>query len=415
MNPDDRNRILREVTMAGSCSHPVRLRGDVVNLTTGEAFERRLKVACKDRRSSVCPACSERYETDAWIIAATGLNGGKGMPESVATLPRLFITVTAPSFGPVHTINDRGSCVADRNSTRCAHGVATRCSIRHQTDDPNLGRPLCDLCFDAAGAVLWNAHASRLWSLTVQQARRNLAAEAGLTQRQARTRVTFHYLKVVELQRRGLVHFHALVRLDERNGSVGVGIEELSRALRNSISNVVLEDSGQEYRWGRVVDVQDLGLSGQDVRGVATYLAKYVTKTAAGSLELAFRFRSRRQIRQVVADPHLRRLALAAWDLSSEPECQKLALRQHAHTLGYRGHFITKSRAYSTTFGALRDARAAFMAVGLDDDGHESTYIYDGRGYDDERSSELADVLARLDRQRRIETRKGVKESHDDD
>ena len=55
------------------------------------------------------------------------------------------------------------------------------------------------------------------------------------------------------------------------------------------------------------------------------------------------------------------------------------------------------------------------MAPGPDDDGHESTYIYDGRGYDDERSSELADVLARLDRQRRIETRKEAKESHDDD
>ncbi|MEU9062201.1 replication initiator [Streptomyces sp. NPDC048430] len=31
-----------------------------------------------------------------------------------------------------------------------------------------------------------------------------------------------------------------------------------------------------------------------------------------------------------------------------------------AHMLGFRGHFSTKTRAYSTTLGALRDARAAW-------------------------------------------------------
>jgi hypothetical protein len=35
-----------------------------------------------------------------------------------------------------------------------------------------------------------------------------------------------------------------------------------------------------------------------------------------------------------------------------------LNLARHAHRLGFGGHFLTKSRTYSTTFGALRDARA---------------------------------------------------------
>jgi replication initiator protein RepSA len=30
--------------------------------------------------------------------------------------------------------------------------------------------------------------------------------------------------------------------------------------------------------------------------------------------------------------------------------------------LGFRGHFVTKSRGYSTTLGALREARAAYRA-----------------------------------------------------
>ncbi|MBN3585408.1 hypothetical protein JYB64_23750, partial [Algoriphagus aestuarii] len=32
------------------------------------------------------------------------------------------------------------------------------------------------------------------------------------------------------------------------------------------------------------------------------------------------------------------------------------------HTLGFRGHFLTKSRSYSTTFGALRQARIDYSA-----------------------------------------------------
>jgi hypothetical protein len=40
------------------------------------------------------------------------------------------------------------------------------------------------------------------------------------------------------------------------------------------------------------------------------------------------------------------------------PEYAEHGLRRWSHALGYRGHFLTKSLAYSTTFGALRGARA---------------------------------------------------------
>jgi len=42
----------------------------------------------------------------------------------------------------------------------------------------------------------------------------------------------------------------------------------------------------------------------------------------------------------------------------ARPELADLRLRAWAHMLGFRGHFSTKSRRYSTTLGALRDARA---------------------------------------------------------
>jgi hypothetical protein len=46
------------------------------------------------------------------------------------------------------------------------------------------------------------------------------------------------------------------------------------------------------------------------------------------------------------------------WELGGHPDLRHLRLRQWAHQLGYRGHWQTKSRRYSTTFGALRRARA---------------------------------------------------------
>jgi hypothetical protein len=56
---------------------------------------------------------------------------------------------------------------------------------------------------------------------------------------------------------------------------------------------------------------------------------------------------------------HIARLARACWELGGEPALIGLRLRQWAHMLGFRGHWSTKSRRYSTTLGALRRARAA--------------------------------------------------------
>ncbi|SCD46106.1 hypothetical protein GA0115244_104147 [Streptomyces sp. DvalAA-19] len=46
------------------------------------------------------------------------------------------------------------------------------------------------------------------------------------------------------------------------------------------------------------------------------------------------------------------------WELSKLPEFADLKLWKWAHMLGFRGHFSTKSRSYSTTLGALRAAAA---------------------------------------------------------
>ncbi len=403
LSAEDRSRLLRQVTRVSSCRHPIRLIGQSTNLVTGEWTERELRLACKDRRFAVCPACSERYETDAWIIMATGVNGGKGVPETVARAPRLFVTVTAPSFGAVHRANSSGQCVArsPRQGVRCPHYRATWCDESHDEHGVDVGRPLCIECADLEGAVEWNAHASVLFSEMIRRARQNVITAMGLSRRRAGSRVRLEYAKVAELQRRGLVHFHAIVRLDLPGDVAAPEVLFLAHALRSAVRSTSVRDQERDFRFGSVVDVQPLGESARDVAHAASYLAKYVTKTASGNLELARRFSRRSQIARAVADPYRCRLVECAWDLGYE---------RHANTVGYRGQFLTKSRGYSTTFANLRAARVAFWNPAGDADPVRTLYRFDGRGYDDPRAAELAEILAQLDRERRREERRLVKE-----
>lgn len=413
MNAEERSRLIRELQGSSNCSHPIRLRGEIVNTATGEVSERDLRVACKDRREVVCPACSYLYRADTWILVSTGLVGGKGTPVVVGTHPRLFITLTAPSFGAVHTIRDSGSCVARTPSATsfCVHNRLTSCPRRHSEDDVDLGRPLCDKCFNYRGAILWNAHASRLWNNTIQLMRRLLAAEGGVGQPNLGTVAQLHYLKVAEVQRRGLAHFHCVLRLDgpesiDAEPPEWASVELLERVVRSSIERAWSPDfDGQEIRWGRVYDIQDLALREEEAVKVAAYVAKYAAKTTDGSKELARRFRSRRHIVMIVDDPHLQRLALTAWDLGGVAKYESLRLRDHAHTFGFTGQLITKSRAFSTTFAALRSARFRYMAGERDGDPVEGTFHFEGRGYDDPRATQLAELFFTMQRELREEAR----------
>jgi hypothetical protein len=53
--------------------------------------------------SPAAPRVAATYRADACQLLAAGLKGGKGVPDTVASHPRLFVTFTAPSFGWVHT------------------------------------------------------------------------------------------------------------------------------------------------------------------------------------------------------------------------------------------------------------------------------------------------------------------------
>ncbi|MGW0807562.1 replication initiator [Nonomuraea sp. NPDC002799] len=58
---------------------------------------------------------------------------------------------------------------------------------------------------------------------------------------------------------------------------------------------------------------------------------------------------------------HARHLIAVCMRLGSHPDLAKLRLAHWAHMLGFRGHFSTESRRYSTTLGALGAAREEHM------------------------------------------------------
>lgn len=402
--------LLRQIELAGSCSHPVRLSGEMVNLMTGEVGSKLLTVACKDRREQVCPACSHLYKTDAWILVSAGLVGGKGVPNSVYDHPRIFATLTAPSFGLVHVRRADGTCHMRVNGP-CPHGMPRICRLRHPDGSPILGTPLCELCFDYEGAVLWNAHASRLWNRTVERIRYDLAGFRGISVSELRRSLRVSYLKVAEYQKRGLVHFHVVVRADGSRDQFDspppwIDVDLLHLGLSKVLRDFeILGLDGTAIRWGSQFDIKNLADSRADLR-IASYVAKYATKSTGDSIALARRLRSRREIEQLHVDPHLRRMAVTAWDLSRRPELEPFNLRLHAHSFGFTGQLITKSRVFSTTFKDLRDGRRGYMAQFNDSDPISGTFAYRGRGYDDPRAGDLAELL----HQARTEVRKSARE-----
>src|ERR1039458_7143126 len=166
-----RDAMHREIINTGACSNPVHLRTISLDKKTGELRVFDIRIACKDRRAALCSSCAARYRSDAFFLAVSGLVGGKGLPSGVANHPRLFATLTAPSFGAVHTVRDDGRC-RPRRTPPCEHGSPTSFRQRHGDDDVALGAPLCERCFDYEGAVVWNAMASALWHRTVDRLRR---------------------------------------------------------------------------------------------------------------------------------------------------------------------------------------------------------------------------------------------------
>ena len=99
---------------------------------------------------------------------------------------------------------------------------------------------------------------------------------------------------------------------------------------------------------------RDAGVSS---RLIAAYLAKYVTKSVADFGVLARRF-SPAAIDQLDVTEHVRKIMWTIVALAEQEPYRDML--SWVHTLGYRGHVISKSRQFSTTMTALRERRAGW-------------------------------------------------------
>ncbi|WP_306512591.1 replication initiator [Janibacter hoylei] len=365
----------------GNCAHPIRLRGSshTVDRTTGEvlsAFDSRhlpgqeLHVPCGNRRASKCPACSRVYARDTFELIRAGVAGGKQVPESVADNPMVFLTLTAPSFGHVHSTRGGKRCRPRDKAHRCEHGRPVGCMAKHTEDDPAVGAPICPDCYDLDTAIVWQWFAPELWRRFTMAMRRAVAAHLGLPESRLKDAARVQYAKVAEPQRRGAIHFHALIRLDgPADHGIGAPAPEtlaaanLADLAQQAVRQVVYtappidaDDGARLLRFGAQVDAHAVRAGSRtDAPGehlsaeqVAGYIAKYSTKDAGASSATAYHLR--------VMEAQCESLHARAVAAEGE-ESPYLLLRKWAHMLGFRGHFSSKSRSYSVTLGSLRRAR----------------------------------------------------------
>ncbi|MET7716259.1 replication initiator protein RepSA [Streptomyces sp. NPDC005407] len=401
----DFDRWRDQVRRTGGCANPIHLTGWTLtkDKATGETLHRystetepdgRLRVACGNRRASRCPGCAWMYAADTYHLIRAGLAGDKDkdVPATVRDHPRVFATLTAPSFGRVHNRPASGRC---------------RCGNSHAPDADALGTPLDPATYDYAAAVLFNNHAGNLWQRFTNRLRREIAARAGLTQRELKGAARVSYGKVAEFQKRGAVHFHAVVRLDGPDGpedpppswaTVQLLTDAIRAAVAHSYTTITVpaaaDQPARELHWGTQLDIRPIRAfeAGTDIteQAVASYVAKYATKAAETTGTIDRRVGNREVLDLLDVPEHPRRLIEACFDLDRVyPDRRLMAW---AHMLGFRGHFSSKSRRYSTTLGALRQVRADYRAaqqnesLGLADTEPDSVLVlaswqYAGQGH----------------------------------
>jgi len=197
-------------------------------------------------------------------------------------------------------------------------------------------------------------------------------------------------VKVVELQRRGVPHFHAVIRLDAATdpdqppaapdtavtaGEFAQLVHLAARRARLTIPATDGDGNPRQVVFGEQTDTQTLtrapsAVPGSDAtstadagpppstgaragRPIAAYLAKYVTKSVS-EFGLSPRRMSPAAIARLDVSDHIRAILTTIMDFAAHPDYADM--QRWLHTLGYRGHITTNSRRFSTTMGNLRRA-----------------------------------------------------------
>lgn len=263
-----------------------------------------LHVRCGSRVQSKCPSCAELYRGDWAAIARSGVFDGP-----VERFRFYLLTLTAPSFGGVHRV--------PRHSGASLHRCT--CGDVHAAEEAGLrGVPLDPLKYDYAGQVAWNRDAGVLWDRTRRRLRDRWPS--------------LEYFVVREWQDRGVLHVHAIVRIERSEAPDG---EAVRKAARTAVA--VSKVDGSLVVWGEQARCDPFRADGDGARTI-WYLSKalnYVMKDTAragmGGRNLAW--------------THLARLSRAAREMRCSSGCEPAACGKRVHQeYGARSHVVSASR-----------------------------------------------------------------------
>lgn len=409
----------RRAESAGMCAHPIQLTG-----TDTYGRHQVVWTRCNNRRAQICPSCSDLYARDTWQLVHAGTAGGHHhMPDDVADRPQVFTTLTAPSFGAVHS-SSGDVCRDHRRAggyTRCRHGKPLWCSHTHDHADPRVGQPLCGDCYDYLGHVQFSWHLPELWRRFTITLRRALAKTLKAHGQQPGS-VRISFVKVTEMQARAVPHIHALIRLDPTTddhdprtvaaasdkatdsadsdchgpaaacgggeprhpdlwvspvsaAELAVLIQQAARSVTVTVADPTAdtEDAAAvTVRLGTQIDTQPLTNDHAEVtedsatdertptRLSPRRVSRYLAKYVTKSLH-DFGISARRLSSEAIADLDVSEHVRAILTTIAElGDAGMAGIGRWLHTLGFRGHITTKSRRYSTTMGALRAHRASW-------------------------------------------------------
>ncbi len=305
-------------TLARHCSHPVQVP------SVG------CWVRCGSRDASYCPSCAALVAGDWAAIARSGCLPSDDVPAEVLAGYRVFfVTLTAPSFGHVHRV-PKGE---DSPRVKCG------CGRWHPAGSPWAGVPLDPANYNYTGAVAWNNGVGALWHSSAVRLRQVVP--------------DVEWFGVKELQKRGALHLHCIVRVpawanvDSLDPTTGRTVR--GGLLLDTLRSCTADDS--RMRWGTQGDVQPVGngaLTSDDAARTIWYITKtlnYMEKDWATVPDA-----SGRPLPE--AEEHCDRLALAAAGMRCA-NCARVGwshCRSGAHKhWGNASSLVLASRGWSLT------------------------------------------------------------------
>ena len=270
----------------GYCTNPVRLVGGSTTIDARTGRGPRLVLApataplgvvyraCGNRRADVCPPCSRTYARDTFAMIRAGLVGGKTVPDTVADNPLLFVDLHRPLVRPRPRTPPQHGQPHRRPlpPPRQVAAVPARPPDRLH-EDPRRGRPdqrraavrgLLRLGVRGRVAVVGTrAVATHHHRAPPRASPPRSGSRNGGSRRSPRCSTP----RSAEYQARGLIHFHALIRLDGPDGPgspapwTATTWPTLARGGRTARSPTprppsTTDDTDRVLAWGKQLDVR---------------------------------------------------------------------------------------------------------------------------------------------------------------